>query len=146
QVRAADGVDRRPELALQFANRHLRERLALMRSGHHAIQVVPDLLELLPEAERQQDLDAVGPQDNPRAGRAELRLALVVFHLEPGPSTDDMGGQAADTSSNKDDFHARETSPGLLRQMPPRPTLPLSPGAAPPQPSATPAPPPHAPP
>src|SRR5262249_13234363 len=103
--------DRCPEFALQFTNRHLGERLAPMRSRHHTVQLVPDPLELLPQAQCQQDLDAVGPQDNPRAGRAELALPLVVFDLEAGPLAHQVSRQTADASPDDDDLHSADPSP-----------------------------------
>src|SRR5262249_11744688 len=64
-----------------------------------------DLLQLLAEAEGQQDLDPVGPQDDPGAGRAEVLLSLVVLDLEAGPPAHEMGGQPADPGTHHDDSH-----------------------------------------
>src|SRR5262249_44000228 len=77
QVGAADGVDRGTELAPQVPDGHLGERFAPARPRHDVLKAVPDPLQSLPESERDQDLDAVGPQNDAGPGRAERGLALV---------------------------------------------------------------------
>src|SRR5262249_61494327 len=57
QVSAADGIDWGAEFALQVSNGHLGQGGAVVRPGHDAAEPLPNLLQLLAEAEGHQDLD-----------------------------------------------------------------------------------------
>ena len=84
---AADGVDRGAELALQLPDGHLGEWLALVGSRHHALEAMPDLPEPIAEAERQHDLNAVGPKDDPGPSWAEASWmeSTTASFLNPPP-------------------------------------------------------------
>jgi len=56
----------------------------MLGSRHHALEAMPDLPEPSAEAERQHDLNAVGPKDVPGPSRTEAGLAFVVFDFKAG--------------------------------------------------------------
>jgi hypothetical protein len=70
-----------------------------------AFETMPDSLELLPQAQRQQDLDAIRPKNNSRSSRTKARLAFIVFDGKTGSLADDVSRQPADASSYQNDFH-----------------------------------------
>ena len=50
------------------------------------------------------------PRGGSGAGRSEVRLALVVLHLEASPFAHQVGGQSADAGADEDDFHREPLS------------------------------------
>ena len=69
------------------------------------LEPMPNPFKQFAQTQRQQDLDPIGPQDDPCPGRTETSFTLVLLDFKAGSPADEMSSQPADPGSNDDDFH-----------------------------------------